>query len=94
MSFASTAALSSEKLLHHTCLQSILKLHCKVDYLQQLFGREAGACLFFLKSEQMQVPPPCLGSPCVRSSPSLFILLLQPFLPFLKGVKEQDTSNT
>lgn len=34
------------------------KVTFKVDYLQQLFGTEAGACLFFLKSEQMQVPPP------------------------------------
>lgn len=64
--FCPTAALSSEKLLHHTCLQSIPKLHSKVDYLQQLIGTEAGDCLFFLKSEEIQVPPPCLGFHCVK----------------------------
>lgn len=92
--FCPTAALSSEKLLHHTCLQSIPKLHSKVDYLQQLIGTEAGDCLFFLKSEEIQVPPPCLGFHCVRSGPSLSVILLQPFIPFLQGIKEQDTSNT
>lgn len=39
----------------------------------------------------MQVPPPHFGSLCVRSDPSLSILLLQPFISFLQSVKEQDT---
>lgn len=92
VAFCPAAALSSEKLLH-TCLQSIPKLHSKVDYLEQLFGTEAGSFLFFIKSEQMQVSPSRLGSHCVRSGP-LFIILLQPFIPFLQGIKEQDTINT
>lgn len=90
---SSPADLSYKKLLHHTCLQSILKLHCKVDYLQQLFGTEFEACLFFLKTERTQVPPLLLSFRCVKGGPILYpFFFLEPFITFLQGVKEQDTS--
>lgn len=43
--FFVAADLSYEKLLHRSCLQSVLKMHCKVDDVQQLFGTEVESFL-------------------------------------------------
>lgn len=69
--------------------------YSKVTLQGELFAtviwkRSWGLLVF---SEQIQVPPPCLGSPCVRSGPSLSFLLLQHFIPFWQGIREQDTRN-
>lgn len=77
-----------------TCLRSSSKFHCKVDYLEQFncsMSNKSKLACFFLKLDKRKCPL-CLWVSMVSEVVPLCILLLEPFITFLQGVEQHNTS--